>query len=124
MPLADNWARLSAAGNAVSLICLLAGWWLIRHGRVRAHRRAMLGALGASAIFLFGYLMHHWRVGMVRYDGAGWMRKLYLTILATHTPLAAAIPALALFTYSLAAWLYVSFTGLLIYFLLYHAPRG
>ncbi len=136
MPIPDSWARLSAAGNAGSLACLLAGWWLIRHGRVRAHRRAMLGALLCSAIFLLAYLMHHWRAGLVRYHGAGWARAVYFTVLATHTPLAALIPPLALFTFSLAArrrfrrhrrwarwtlpiWLYVSTSGLVIYFMLY-----
>ncbi len=136
MPAPDNWARLSAAGNAASLIALLAGWGLIRRRRVRAHRRAMMAALFFSAVFLFAYLMHHWRAGLVRYPGAGWGRRIYFTLLATHTPLAALIPLLALFTLSLALrrrfarhrawarwtlplWLYVSLSGLAIYFMLY-----
>ena len=127
---------LNAALNGAAAIALLVGFWFIRHGRWRAHRAAMLTALGLSAAFLTSYLVYHFHVGSVRFSGEGWVRRLYLGILLTHTVLAAAVPVLALVTLSralrrhfprhraiarwtLPIWLYVSVTGVVIYWMLY-----
>jgi uncharacterized membrane protein YozB (DUF420 family) len=127
---------LNALLNAVAALLLLVGWRRIRAGRVAAHRRAMLAALVCSAAFLVSYLVYHAQVGSVRFAGTGGVRTLYLTILATHTVLAAVVPVLALLTLSralarrfdrhrkiarwtLPIWLYVSVTGVAVYWMLY-----
>lgn len=127
---------LNALLNGASAVSLLVGFWLIRRGRWRAHRTAMLTAVGFSTAFLASYLVYHFQVGSVRFQGAGWLRTVYLSILLTHTVLAAAVPVLALLTLSralrrqfprhaalarwtLPIWLYVSVTGVVIYLLLY-----
>jgi len=127
---------LNAALNGAAALALIVGFWLIRRGHWRAHRAAMLTALGLSAAFLTSYLVYHFNVGSVRFSGEGWVRRLYLGILLTHTVLAAAVPVLALVTLSralrrhfprhraiarwtLPIWLYVSVTGVVIYWMLY-----
>ena len=125
---------VNACFNALSFLLLLAGWKLIRAKRVDAHRACMLAAVVSSTFFLAGYLYYHAHVGHVIYHGP--FRPLYLAILLTHTLLAAAvipllvralIPALSA-RYDvhvprakllLPIWLYVSFTGVVVYALLY-----
>jgi putative membrane protein len=132
---------LNAALNSASAALLLAGWWLIRHARRRAHRRAMLAALATSALFLASYLAYHFEVGSVRFTGRGATRSLYLAILLSHTILAAVIVPLvgvtvaralrgrfeahrALARYTLPLWLWVSVSGVVVYWMLYRLPRG
>ncbi len=127
---------LNAALNVAAAICLLLGWSFIRRGRVEAHRRAMWSALCCSTVFLISYLIYHFQVGSVRFQGQGPVRTLYFAILLTHTVLAAAVPPLALVTLSralarrfdrhraiarwtLPIWLYVSVTGVAVYWMLY-----
>ena len=127
---------LNALLNAASAVALVVGFWLIRRGRWRAHRAAMVTALVFSAAFLTSYLVYHAQVGSVRFQGTGGVRTLYLSILATHTVLAAAVPVLAILTLSralrrrfdrhaalarwtLPIWLYVSVTGVVVYWMLY-----
>ncbi len=127
---------LNALLNAASAVALIIGFWLIRRGRWRAHRAAMVTALVLSAAFLTSYLIYHAQVGSVRFQGTGGVRTLYLSILATHTVLAAAVPVLAILTLSralrrrfdrhaalarwtLPIWLYVSVTGVVVYWMLY-----
>jgi putative membrane protein len=97
----------------------------------------MLAAFGTSTLFLVSYLTYHYQVGSVRFPGTGWLRGVYLTILASHTLLAALVPPLAIVTLSralagrvdqhrriarwtLPIWLYVSVTGVMVYWMLYH----
>jgi uncharacterized membrane protein YozB (DUF420 family) len=127
---------LNAALNAAAAVALLVGFVLIRRGNWRAHRVAMITALALSTAFLTSYLVYHAQVGSVRFQGQGAVRTLYLTILATHTVLAAAVPVLAIVTLSralrrrfdrhraiarwtLPIWLYVSVTGVVVYWMLY-----
>jgi uncharacterized membrane protein YozB (DUF420 family) len=127
---------LNAALNAGCALALLTGFWLIRRGNWRAHRVAMLTALGLSAAFLTSYLVYHAAVGSVPFPGHGGVRRLYLGILFTHTILAATVPVLSVWTLSralrrrfalharlarwtLPIWLYVSVTGVVIYWMLY-----
>lgn len=128
---------LNAALNAVSALCLLVGWLLIRRGHRDAHRRAMLCALAASSLFLASYLYYHFHVGSVRFSGQGLVRGIYLAILLSHTLLAIAILPLIAVTlshalrarfdrhrriarFTLPAWAYVSVTGVVVYAMLYH----
>jgi uncharacterized membrane protein YozB (DUF420 family) len=127
---------LNAALNGASALFLVAGWWFIRAGRRTAHRNCMLAALGTSAAFLVSYLIYHFQVGSVRFPGVGAARTIYLGILLTHTVLAAAVPFLAVITatrglrgrfpqhvriarWTLPIWLYVSLTGVVVYWMLY-----
>ncbi len=121
-------------GTAASL--LIAGFLLIRAGRREAHRRAMTAAFACSVLFLVSYFVYHFEAGSVRFRGTGSVRTVYLTILLTHTVLAAIVPFLAVTTLVLARkgrfdahrrlarvtlpiWLYVSVTGVVIYVMLY-----
>ena len=127
---------LNAALNATSAILLLVGYRFIRAGRTDAHRNAMLGAVGTSTVFLACYLYYHWQAGSVRFAGTGLVRGVYLTILLSHTVLAAIVPVLVAVTvvralrgrfgahrqiavWTLPIWLYVSVTGVVIYVMLY-----
>jgi uncharacterized membrane protein YozB (DUF420 family) len=127
---------LNAALNATSAVLLVLGFRAIRRGAREAHRRYMLGALAASTLFLASYLVYHFQVGSVRFGGRGLVRGFYLTVLATHTVLAAAIVPLVLVTLTralrgrfpehrrlarvtLPLWAYVSVTGVVIYWMLY-----
>lgn len=127
---------LNAALNATAALLLVTGWLLIRRRRIAAHRRAMWSALACSAAFLVSYLVYHAQVGSVRFQGAGAARAVYFALLISHTLLAAAVPVLALVTLSralakrfdrhraiarwtLPVWLYVSVTGVAVYWMLY-----
>lgn len=127
---------VNAALNATATLLLGLGWLLIRARRVEAHRRAMLSALGCSALFLASYLIYHFEAGSVRFPGTGTARTVYLAILASHTLLAAVLPVMVAITVSralarrfdrhrriarwtLPVWLYVSVTGVVVYWMLY-----
>lgn len=127
---------VNAVLNATAAVLLVVGYALIRRGRVRVHRAVMLSAFGCSVLFLISYLFYHSQVGSVRFQGSGWVRTLYLSILLTHTVLAATVPVLAILTLRLAfrgrfdrhralarwtlpIWLYVSVTGVVVYWMLY-----
>lgn len=127
---------LNAILNATSALLLLTGFILIKAGRRDAHRLAMLGALACSTLFLTSYLVYHWRVGSVHFQGQGKVRTVYFTILLTHTVLAVAILPLIAMTLSralqqrfdkhrriarvtLPLWAYVSVTGVVVYVMLY-----
>ena len=86
---------LNAILNSAAALLLVAGWWLIRSGRREAHQKAMLAGLRFSIAFLVSYLIYHAQVGSVRFPGTGGVRTVYLSILLTHTVLAAAVPFLA-----------------------------
>lgn len=132
---------LNALLNALTTLLLLRGWYLIRKKRIVEHRRTMLGACLGSTIFLTFYLVYHFEVGSVRFPGTGAARTLYLTILFSHTLLAALVPPLAGITLvralrerfdrhkkiariTLPIWLYVSVTGVVIYVMLYRLDWG
>jgi uncharacterized membrane protein YozB (DUF420 family) len=132
---------LNATLNAASAAFLLCGYFMIVRRRIAAHRACMLLAFACSAAFLVSYVIYHLDVGSVRFLGQGWIRPVYFILLATHIVLAAAILPLALITLSralaqrfdrhraiarwtLPIWLYVSVTGVMIYFLLYHVYAG
>lgn len=129
---------VNATLNALSTLFILAGWTLIRTGRRVAHALCMASALVTSSAFLGCYLLYHWlKAGHVtRFTHPGWPKALYFFILGTHTPLAiVALPLLALTVlpairqrfdahkrmarWTLPVWLYVSVTGVLVYFMLY-----
>jgi uncharacterized membrane protein YozB (DUF420 family) len=123
--------------NATAAVLLVWGYLLIRRKRIDQHRRVMISAFITSCLFLACYLVYHAQVGSKRFPGTGALRTVYLSILATHTVLAAAVPVLAIITlrrglaarydrhrriarWTLPIWLYVSVTGVIVYLMLYH----
>jgi len=128
---------INASLNGASTILLLTGRWMIGRGRVAAHRLVMLTALVTSTLFLISYVYYHVNVGSVHFQGTGWSRPVYFTILISHVLLAIVIVPMVIITLSRALrerfdrhraiarwtfplWLYVSVTGVLVYFMLYH----
>jgi len=127
---------VNATLNGTAAVLLTTGYVLIRQGRRDAHRRVMLAAFCVSIVFLISYLIYHSQVGSVHYPHPGTMRIVYLTILFTHTVLAATVPVLAIITlrralkgefarhkklakWTFPIWLYVSVTGVIVYLMLY-----
>lgn len=127
---------VNAGLNAISALLIVLGWVCIRCRRAGAHRLSMLGAVGASGLFLLSYLVHHSVFGSIRFTGQGLARPLYFLILGSHTVLATALVVLVPLTLywalrarfdrhaRLARWtvpigLYVSVTGVAIYLMRY-----
>lgn len=131
---------VNAILNGTAAILLVRGYSLIRAGRRDAHKKTMIAAFCVSTVFLVCYLVYHANVGAVYFQKTGFLRYLYLTILFTHTVLAATVPVLAIITlrralkaektgdfrrhrriacWTLPIWLYVSVTGVVVYLMLY-----
>jgi uncharacterized membrane protein YozB (DUF420 family) len=127
---------INAALNLTAAILLVWGYTLIRRRRIETHRKVMTTAFVVSCLFLVGYLTYHYVVGAVRFQGTGAIRAIYLSILTSHTILAAITPVLAIVTlrrglsarydkhrqiarWTLPIWLYVSVTGVVVYVMLY-----
>ena len=128
---------VNAILNGTAAVLLVIAWNFIRQKKIEQHRRTMLAAFTVSVAFLISYLVYHAHAGSVRFQHEGTIRTVYLTILATHTVLAAAVPFLAVITlnrglkmrvakhraiarWTLPIWLYVSVTGVVVYLMLYH----
>src|SRR5262245_3991785 len=129
--------RLNASLNGASALLLVTGWLFVRRRRVSAHRTCMLLAFGFSAVFLVSYVVYHAQAGSRPFAGTGWIRPVYFTLLISHIVLAAVIVPLVLTTilrawrgdfgrhvliarWTLPIWLYVSITGVVVYWMLYH----
>lgn len=127
---------VNATLNAISALLLSVGYVLIRTGRIAQHRACMLAACGTSTLFLASYVVYHLHVGSVAFTGQGPIRIVYFTVLISHIVLAALILPLALVTllralrerfiahaaiarWTLPIWLYVSVTGVAVYWMLY-----
>jgi len=127
---------LNALLNGIGFVLLLTGFFFIRRGKINAHKSCMIAAFMVSILFLVSYLIYHYQVGSVRFTKEGWIRPLYFTILISHTILAMAVPPLAVITlfravkerfarhkkiarWTLPIWMYVSITGVVIYWMLY-----
>jgi len=134
--LASTLAALNATLNGSSAVALTCGFVAIKRKKVTFHRNCMITAFGLSVIFLISYITRFSLSGVHRYSGEGFVRTLYLSILITHTSLAAVTPFLAVRTLYLAArkrfdahrriarwtlpiWMYVSVTGVVVYLMLY-----
>ena len=127
---------VNAILNATAAVLLVWGYILIRRHRQQTHKRVMIAAFATSCVFLVCYIVYHAQVGSVRFQHPGAIRVVYLSILATHTVLAACVPVLAIITlrrglaarfdkhraiarWTLPIWLYVSVTGVVVYLMLY-----
>jgi putative membrane protein len=132
---------MNAACNAMTTVLIVLGLRAIRRDDREAHRRHMLSAFATSTLFLIGYIVYHSVHGDTKFPGQGWIRPAYFFILISHIVLSmAALPmvlgtfwlaltrrfakhrALARWTYPI--WLYVSATGVVIFFVLRAYTRG
>ncbi|MFZ5470334.1 MAG: DUF420 domain-containing protein [Myxococcota bacterium] len=126
---------VNAALNSTASVLLLAGWVAIRRGAHRAHKYFMVSALVASALFLVCYVAYHYVHGDTKFTGVGTVRAVYFFVLVTHVVLSIGVVPLALTAlwfaargqfarhkkvtrWALPIWLYVSVTGVVIYFML------
>jgi len=126
---------INATFNALSALCLVAGYVAIRQKKIAVHRLLMVTAFASSALFLVGYLTYHFVHGDTKFAGTGSIRLVYFALLISHILLSLSVVPLALtsfyfaFTRSfvrhrrlnrvfLPIWLYVSVTGVLIFFML------
>jgi uncharacterized membrane protein YozB (DUF420 family) len=136
--MAGAWPAVNASLNATSALLLVAGVASIKAKRVGAHAGFMLAACVASAAFFVSYLLYHAQVGSVGYAGEGLSRRVYFTVLISHTVLAVAIVPLVVRVLRMALrrdferharlarwtaplWLYVSVSGIVVYWMLYRA---
>lgn len=127
---------LNAVLNGTSAVLLTVGYFFIRSGNVQMHRRMMLSAFTASALFLTSYVIYHAQVGSKPFQGTGVIRTIYFAILIPHVLLAAGVLPMALITLrrglvrndvahrriariTLPLWLFVSVTGVIVYVMLY-----
>lgn len=134
---------LNAGLNSLSTVMLLCGFVAIKRGRKELHKRTMLAAFAVSSLFLLSYLTYHFALkhytgaGSKSFGGIGVIRTAYLSILISHSVLAAIVPFLTIITIrrglrqdwtahrkiariTFPIWIYVSVTGVIIYFMLYH----
>jgi len=134
---------VNATLNGLAALLVAGGYAAVRTRRIALHKALMLCGVAASALFLACYLTYHVHrtyvtgLGPTRFTGAGAWRPVYFALLLSHTVLAAATVPLVLVTawrglrgridrhrriarWTLPIWLYVSVTGVLIYFMLYH----
>jgi putative membrane protein len=129
--------RMLAGLNAVSATLLVTALVAIKQGLRERHKRLMVINLGVSALFLVVYVSQLVLVGHSRFPGDDWVRTLFLCILTSHTILAVALVPLALRTFFLGfkerfeehrkiarwtfpIWLYISVTGVVIYWMNHH----
>jgi putative membrane protein len=132
----SNLPALNAFLNSCSTICLILGFFSIKKGKVETHKKFMGSAFLFSAVFLVSYLYYHYQVGHTVFPHTGMIKTIYLIILIPHIILAALMVPMILATFyyalkgkfdshkriakwTLPIWLYVSFTGIIIYFMLY-----
>jgi uncharacterized membrane protein YozB (DUF420 family) len=136
-------AALNASLNGASGILLACGYVAIRSGKRKVHKTFMISAFVASCAFLISYVIYHIRVHhVILFQGQGWIRPVYFTLLLSHTVLAVVIVPMILITlrrawlekfdrhrviarWTLPLWFYVSVTGVIVYFLVYqiYAPH-
>lgn len=127
---------VNAVLNGTAATLLVVGWILIKRKNEAAHKACMLAATACSALFLASYLVYHAQVGSVKFQGQGTIRTIYFTILLSHTVLAVVNVPLVVLTLvrgfrgdrerhrkiariTLPLWLYVSVTGIVVYWMLY-----
>lgn len=133
-------AALNASLNGVSALLLACGYVAIRSGKIAVHKAFMIAAFTVSSAFLVSYLVYHYRVGHVAFQGQGWIRPVYFILLLTHTVLAVVIVPMILVTlrrawlrrfdrhriiarWTLPLWFYVSVTGVIVYLMVYQFYR-
>ncbi len=132
----STFPAVNASLNATSALFLTLGFVFVRQRAITAHTMCMLAACGTSTLFLGCYVYYHLHHGSTSFAGTGFLRWIYFAILISHTVLAVVIVPLALKTlyhalrgqfvkhraiarFTLPIWLYVSVTGVVVYWMLY-----
>jgi len=132
---------VNATLNGAAAVLLVTARQFIGRRKIEAHKRTMIAAFSTSIVFLISYLYYHAHAGVLHFTGHGWRRPVYFSLLTSHTILAAVIVPLVLMTLirglkrqdakhvriaplTYWLWLYVSVTGVVIYYLLYHLWRS
>ncbi|MFA5833031.1 MAG: DUF420 domain-containing protein [Bacteroidota bacterium] len=132
----EDLSTVNAILNFISFVFLVIGYRHIKAGRREQHKKFMIAAFITSGLFLISYLTYHAKVGSVPFQGEGWSRPFYFTILISHIVLAAVVPPMAIVTLyrglkgkfdlhtkiskkTFVVWLYVSVTGVIVYLMLY-----
>lgn len=127
---------VNATLNFISFVLLVIGYYFIRTKQWRKHRACMIAALVMSGLFLTSYVIYHAQVGSVPFTKTGWIRTVYFAVLIPHVILAALMVPPVIVTVSrglsakydkhrriarwtLPVWLYVSITGVIVYWMLY-----
>jgi uncharacterized membrane protein YozB (DUF420 family) len=136
-------AAFNATLNGTSAILLAAGYSAVRSGKIALHKKLMVSAFFVSCAFLVSYVIYHIRIHQViHFQGEGWIRPVYFTLLTSHTILAIVIVPMIIVTlrrawlqrfdkhrviarWTLPLWFYVSVTGVIVYFMVYqiYVPR-
>jgi uncharacterized membrane protein YozB (DUF420 family) len=127
----------NATLNGISAVLLAGGYAAIRAGKRDVHKVFMISAFTASTVFLASYVIYHIRVKqLVLFQGQGWIRPVYFTLLTSHTILAIVIVPMILITlrrawlekfdkhraiarWTLPLWFYVCVTGVIVYLMVY-----
>lgn len=134
---ATDLSALNAALNFISTVFLTLGYINIKMKRPDVHKKYMVAALVSSGLFLVSYLIYHYQVGSVPYPYFDWTRPVYFAILIPHIILAALMVPfiLAAVWYAFRGyfakhtritrilwpvWMFVSLSGIVVYFMLYH----
>jgi uncharacterized membrane protein YozB (DUF420 family) len=135
-------AALNASLNGISALLLAGGYRAIRAGKRDVHKAFMISAFTTSTVFLVSYVVYHIRVKqLVLFQGQGWIRPVYFTLLTSHTILAIVIVPLILITlrrawlekfdkhrliarWTLPLWFYVCVTGVIVYLMVYQIYAG
>src|ERR1700684_132733 len=129
-------AALNSTLNGTSAVLLTCGYVAVRARKIAVHKAFMIAAFLTSTAFLISYLAYHYRVGHVAFQGQGWVRPFYFTLLTTHTVLAIVIVPMIIITlrrawlerfdkhriiarWTLPLWMYVSVTGVIVYLMVY-----
>jgi len=127
--------KLNATLNGSVFFLLLASWYFIKNGKIRAHKTCNILALLCSAAFLVSYVIYHAMTESTSFGGEGLIKYIYLTILLSHILLSAVILPFILFTFLRAfsgnfprhkklarwvmpLWLYVAATGVIVYLMI------
>ncbi len=128
---------LNASLNAVAATLLLSGYIAIKKNYQDLHKKLMVATFIVSAAFLTSYLTYHYHVPSKKFPDLGWIKTVYLFILVPHIILAVVMVPMILKTFwhayhqewikhrqiariTFPIWMYVSITGVLVYFMLYH----
>ena len=133
----NNLPAIDAALNGIAFIFLMLGYYQIKKGNKELHKKLMLSAFGVSCVFLACYLTRHYFRGSTPFPGVGLLKTVYFVILIPHIILAAVMVPMIVMTLYFAKnenweshkkwakrtfpiWAYVSITGVVVYFMLYH----
>ncbi|GAA4347006.1 DUF420 domain-containing protein [Hymenobacter saemangeumensis] len=126
---------VNAVLNSLTAVCLLLGYYFIRQNQVLRHRAMMGTAFALGGLFLLSYVTYHSQVASTHFGGVGAVRYVYFFLLLTHICLAVVTVGLVLFTlyfaltgqytkhkaiarWTFPIWLYVSVTGVIVYFMI------